>query len=484
MLAALVALSALNLLLLLVLLSRKSTQPDTTAELRTKMDTFSEGLRSGVEQIRRDADASAQQARSETARTSSELRSEVTQSIAVLGKTLNEGLNGFRADNTAAAEALRTAVQNNLDTLNQRLSAFISDANRQQMEAREALHARLNDLGAKQAEALDKINRENSAKLDLMRQTVDEKLQRTLHERITQSFGQVTTHLGEVQKGLGEMKELATGVSDLKKVFSNVKSRGVVGEFMLGQLMEQMFSPEQYERNAKIKRGTQETVEYALKVPVAEGETAYLAIDSKFPQGDWERLEQAYDSGSAEEIATARKAFNRSIRVEGDRICKKYIDEPATLPYAVMYLPTENLYAEVLREPGLVTALQQECRVMIAGPSTFMHMMANFRMGFRTIAIQKKGGEVWKVLGAAKKEFENFAGLMEKVNSDVNKVQNTLEKIRSKTTTINRALKNVDSEVAEMNTGRQETIRQIEEIASVAPLLAAVEDNESEASSF
>ncbi|WP_433984227.1 DNA recombination protein RmuC [Tunturiibacter empetritectus] len=336
---------------------------------------------------------------------------------------MQNGLNAFRSDNKTSDEVLRTAVQQNLDAIAQRLSYFIAEVNRNQIEAREALHSRLNELSGEAndqqeklrftvEDRLSKLNDANTAKLEEMRVTVDEKLHATLQTRLTESFGQVTTHLGEVQKGLGEMKELATGVGDLKRVLSNVKSRGVVGEFQLGQQLEQMFSPEQYIKNARIKPGTLESVEYALKFPSGEGADSHtlLAIDAKFPKEDWERLEHAYETGTVEEIAAAGRAFERGIRAEGKRICDKYIDPPTTMPHAIMFLPTENLYAEVVRRPGLQSEIQSTYRVTIAGPSTFMAILTSFQMGFHTLAIQKKGDEVWRVLSSAKRSSRPMAG--------------------------------------------------------------------------
>lgn len=485
MLFAVAALSAINLICLIVLLIRRSggavdprlaQLPEAMAQMQTRMEALDSNLRNNISDLRREQAHAAEQAREATGRSAQQLREEVLGNITKLGETLRSGFDGFRGDNAKASEALRAATENQLATLRQSLSAFISDVNAQQAKAQEMLHTRLNELGNKQSEHLEKLNKDNTAKLEEMRVTVDEKLQKTLHSRLTESFGQVTTHLGEVQKGLGEMKELATGVNDLKRVFTNVKTRGGVGEFLLGELMAQMFAPDQYIKNARIKSGSQEIVEYALKVPSASGETLLLAIDSKFPQADWERLEEAYEKGTAEEIAGARKSLERAVRTQGESICKKYIHEPDTLPYAVMFLPTEGLYAEVLRSPGLVTSLQQDCQVMVVGPSTFMHIMANFRMAFRTMAIQAKGGDVMKVLGKAKREFEAFGGLMDGVQKQVTTVQNTLEKIRSKTTTINRALKTVDSEIVEISSGAQENLLEMEDIASVAPMLAASEE--------
>lgn len=485
MLLAVAALSAINLVCLILLLTRKSSGavdprlaqlPDAITQMQTRMETLDSTLRNNIGDLRREQAQASEQAREAASRSAQQLREEVLGNITKLGDTLRTGFDSFRADNSKASETLRTATENQIATLRHNLSTFISDVNAQQAKAQETLHTRLNELGTKQTEHLEKLNRDNSAKLEEMRVTVDEKLQKTLHSRLTESFGQVTTHLGEVQKGLGEMKELATGVNDLKRVFTNVKTRGGVGEFLLGELIAQMFAPDQYIKNARIKSGTQEAVEYALKVPSSSGETLLLAIDSKFPQADWERLEEAYEKGTAEEIAAARKNLERAVRTQGESICKKYIHEPDTLPYAVMFLPTEGLYAEVLRSPGLVTSLQQDCQVMVVGPSTFMHIMANFRMAFRTMAIQAKGGDVLKVLGNAKREFATFGTLMEGVQKQVTTVQNTLEKIRSKTTTINRALKTVDSEIVEISSGAQENLLEMEDIASMAPLLAASEE--------
>jgi DNA recombination protein RmuC len=459
------------------------TLPTQLVRLDARSETLDHHLRNELAQLRTDNATEASRTRESAATDFTNLRSEITNNIAELSNLLNTGLNGFRSDNKASDEILRTAIQQNLDSIAQRLSYFIAEVNRNQLEAREALHSRLNELSGEAnsqqeklrftvEDRLTKLNEDNAAKLEQMRVTVDEKLHATLQTRLTESFGQVTTHLGEVQKGLGEMKELATGVGDLKKVLSNVRSRGVVGEFQLGQQLEQMFSPEQYIKNARIKPNTLEAVEYALKFPNGDGADSYtlLAIDAKFPKEDWERLEHAYDHGSAEEIATAGRAFERAIRTEGKRISDKYIDPPTTMPHAIMFLPTENLYAEVVRRPGLQSEIQANCRVTIAGPSTFMAILTSFQMGFHTLAIQKKGDEVWRVLSSTKNEFEKFGGLMDKVKKQVDTVQTTLGDLSSKTRTINRALKNVSSIEAGAPVSN---LLGFEEIAPVAPLLAA-----------
>ncbi len=501
MLAALLALAAANLICLILLLLRKQQVPTQDARLTqlpdqlTRLDARNEALdrhlRSELAELRTESANEARRTREAGAADFVALRTEITATIAELSGLLQNGLNAFRSDNKTSDETLRTAVQQNLDSIAQRLSYFIAEVNRNQVEAREALHNRLTELSGEAndqqeklrftvEERLEKLNTTNAAKLEEMRVTVDEKLHATLQTRLTESFGQVTTHLGEVQKGLGEMKELATGVGDLKKVLSNVKSRGVVGEFQLGQQLEQMFSPEQYIKNARIKPNTLESVEYALKFPSGEGQTGpesytLLAIDAKFPKEDWERLEHAYENGTVEEIAAAGKAFERGIRAEAKRICDKYIDPPTTMPHAIMFLPTENLYAEVVRRPGLQSEIQSSCRVTIAGPSTFMAILTSFQMGFHTLAIQKKGDEVWRVLSSAKKEFETYGGLMQKVEDQVGTVQNTIQKLGVRTRAINKALKNVSSIDAGSSVSN---LIGFEDLASVAPLLAAASDED------
>jgi DNA recombination protein RmuC len=504
MLAALLALGAANLICLILLLLRKAPAyatdarlaqlPDQLTRLDARNDALDRHIRSELAQLRTDAADEARRTRAAAATDFTSLRTEITATIAELSGLLQSGLNAFRSDNKTSDEVLRNAVQQNLDAIAQRLTYFIGEVNRNQIEAREALHSRLNELSGEAndqqeklrftvEDRLTKLNDANTAKLEEMRVTVDEKLHATLQTRLTESFGQVTTHLGEVQKGLGEMKELATGVGDLKRVLSNVKSRGVVGEFQLGQQLEQMFSPEQYIKNARIKPGTLESVEYALKFPSGEGQTGpdsytLLAIDAKFPKEDWERLEHAYEAGTVEEIAAAGRAFERGIRAEGKRICDKYIDPPTTMPHAIMFLPTENLYAEVVRRPGLQSEIQSSCRVTIAGPSTFMAILTSFQMGFHTLAIQKKGDEVWRVLSSAKKEFETYGGLMQKVEDQVGTVQNTIQKLNVRTRAINKALKNVSNPTSDLGTGSAvSNLIDFDDITSVAPLLAASGDD-------
>ncbi|MDE1160841.1 MAG: DNA recombination protein RmuC [Acidobacteriaceae bacterium] len=469
---ALIALQILTLIVVVLVLLRKPAAPTAAvdprldllagadlpgqmARLDAKFAATDAHLRAELAALRTASAEEAARARTAAESASSQLRAEVLGSIQALGKTLNEGLDSFRADNKTDALALRKDVENQLGALQQRLIAFTSETTKHLNDSREALHTRLTELSAAQTSEqgklrdamqarLDKLNQDNTAKLEEMRQTVDEKLQKTLHSRLTESFGAVTEQLASVHKGLGEMTTLATGVGDLKRVLSNVKSRGIVGEFFLGQQLEQMFSPDQYVVNARIKANTQEAVEFALKVPNGADSTVLLALDSKFPVEDWERLEDAYDNGSDDDRKKASTAFERAIRNEGKRISEKYIDPPNTLPFAIMYLPTEALYAEVMRRPGLHAEVQQQCNVVIAGPSAFSMILTSFQLIYRQAKFKENLHDVHQVFMKAQDEFGNFAKLMETVEKQVGTVQNTIGKIRSKTTTVNRAFRKVN----------------------------------------
>lgn len=491
-----IALAVLEVLLLVaviaLLLRRRETKEDPRltalaaelptqfARLEARLAAVDEHIRSNIAQFRADSSAEAQAGREAAERSAAALRSEVLGSVQALGTALREGLDSFRTDNARGSEALRNAVDERLGGLTQRFMGFSTDMALQHAENRDALTSRLTELGNQYAaqqeklrssveERLEKLNLANAAKLEEMRQTVDEKLHATLQTRLTESFGQVTDQLTKVHAGLGEMNTLAAGVGDLKKVLSNVKSRGIVGEYFLGQQLEQMFSADQYIANARIKPGTQESVEFALKVPNGPDSTVLLALDSKFPVGDWERLEEAYESGDEDERRKAGVAFERAIRTEAKRICDKYIDPPNTLPFAIMYLPTEALYAEVMRRPGLHAEVQSQCNVVMAGPSAFTMILTSFQLVFRTLKFQKNLNQVWEVFQVAQKEFEKFGGLMEKVEGQVGTVQRTLKEISGKTKTVNRAFRNASRlELAEMTNGHS---------SGLLPLVAAEDDD-------
>jgi len=317
----------------------------------------------------------------------------------------------------------------------QRLAALGADHEKRMGEVRATLEAK---LGA--------IQQDNAAKLEQMRATVDEKLQSTLETRLGQSFQLVSDRLEAVQRGLGEMQNLAVGVGDLKRVLNNVKQRGIFGEAQLGALLEDLLTAEQYASNVVTVPSSNERVEYAIRMPGQnEGESVYLPIDSKFPVEDYQRLLEAQDAADADAAAAAGRALEVRIREEAKRIKSKYVAPPHTTDFAVLFLPTEGLYAEVLRRPGLFEALQRDHRVTVAGPTTLSALLNSLQMGFRTLAIAKRSSEVWKLLGAVKNEFGKFGLVLEKAERQLNTVSKSISEAGKKTRTIEKKLRGVES---------------------------------------
>ena len=312
-----------------------------------------------------------------------------------------------------------------------------------QGQANQAMTESLENIRRAVSGQLDTIRQENNRQLEQMRQTVDEKLQKTLNDRISESFRLVNERLEQVYAGLGEMKTLASGVGDLKKVLSNVKTRGVLGEFQLGAILEQILSPEQYEANVKTRPGSTHYVEYAIKLPGNDDGTVWLPIDAKFPVDAYTQLLDAYDSGDPDAVKAAGSALDARIRAFAKDIRDKYIDPPNTTDFGIMFLPIEGLYAEVVRR-GLVEILQRDYHVNIAGPTTMAAVLNSLQMGFRTLAIQKRSGEVWKVLGAVKTEFDKFGTVVQAAQSRLEQASNELDKLVGvRTRQIQRKLANV-----------------------------------------
>lgn len=293
---------------------------------------------------------------------------------------------------------------------------------------------------------LTDLGEQNERKLDEMRRTVDEKLQKTLEEKMNQSFKLVSERLEQVYKGLGEMQNLASGVGDLKKVLSNVKSRGILGEIQLGAILKEILAPEQYEENVATVPMSKNVVEYAVKMPSADGSFTYLPIDSKFPQDAYMQLQDAYESGNADEVKAASKQLSERIKQFAKDIHTKYVEVPYTTDFAVMFLPTEGLYAEVVNNPELTAFLQQNYRVCVSGPSTMAALLNSIQMGFKTIAIQKRSQEVWKILSGVKNEFDKFAGVIDAVQQRINQANKELDSlVGTRTRAIQRQLRSVES---------------------------------------
>jgi len=396
--------------LLIALLTRKSNSPslDISKDLLTHRDELRSSISTNHEVIEKRLTAIT-----ETSETSAKNnREEATASRLELQKSLTESLR-------------------NLET---KISELTDSNAKKQQEIQNTLQSEI-----------EKLRKGNEEKLDKMRETVDEKLQGTLEKRLGESFKLVSENLEAVQRGLGEMKNLATDVGSLQKVLTNVKSRGGWGEVQLERQLEDLLAPNQYAKNVKIKPDTNDVVEFAVKLPGrADGEYVYLPIDSKFPQEDYERLQLAQESGTPEEIVNATKAVEKAIRTQAKLISDKYLHVPVSTDFAIMYLPTEGLFAEVVRRPGLTSDLQNTYRVLVTGPTTLMSLLNSLQMGFKTLAIEKSASDVWKVLGAAKTEFTKYAGVMDKLAKQLETAQNTVSEAGRRTRAVQKTLKDVE----------------------------------------
>lgn len=365
----------------------------------------------------------------------------VTEQLAKLTDANLKKLDEIRSESAAATRLMREEVNLALKTFSETLMVRVSQLS-------ESSEKRMDLLRVTVEEKLKSLQEDNSRSLEQMRQTVDEKLQGTLEKRLGESFKLVSERLEQVYKGLGEMQTLATGVGDLKRVLTNVKSRGTWGEVQLGSLLEQVLSPEQYETNFAARNGG-ERVEFAIRLPnrgADENESLYLPIDAKFPIEDYQRLVEAQERADVEAAEYAAKQLENSIRKCAKEICEKYINPPLTTDFAILFLPTEGLFAEVLRRTGLPELIQRDCRVVIAGPTTLWSILSSLQMGFRTLAIQKRSSEVWKVLGAVKTEFGNFAEVMERVKKKLHEASDEIEKkVGVRTRAIERKLREVES---------------------------------------
>lgn len=311
---------------------------------------------------------------------------------------------------------------------------------------RESMVRSVSDMRYEVNQKMEHMRKDNTEQLEKMRATVDEKLQKTLEDRLGKSFELVSKRLEEVQKGLGEMQTLANGVGDLKRVLSNVKTRGTMGEIQLGNILEQILTPEQYSLNVATVPGSGAHVEFAIKFPGRDDDnsTVWLPIDSKFPMDKYDQLLQAYEKGEKEEVLTARKAMSNTIRHMAKDINDKYVSPPHTTDFAVLFLPVEGLYAEVLRDVELTDRLQREYKIMLAGPTNLAALLNSLQMGFRSLAIEKRSSEVWKVLGAVKTEFGKFGGVLDKVQKKLSEASNTIDKVGVRTRAIERNLRTVE----------------------------------------
>jgi DNA recombination protein RmuC len=362
------------------------------------------------------------------------------QQLVKLNETNAQQLDGMRQTMNLQAQASREEQAASLkrfgDTLNQTLTT-LTESNAQRMaEVRATLEAKIKDL------QLDNGNR-----LEEMRKTVDEKLHATLELRLGESFKLVSDRLDKVHQGLGEMQQLAIGVGDLKRVLTNVKTRGTWGEVQLEMLLEQMLTPDQYAKNVETVPHTGERVEFAIKLPGNDdgGTPVWMPIDAKFPKEQYERLAEAADRADAEGVAQAGRELERAVRGEAKTIAEKYLSPPLTTDFAILFLPTEGLYAEVMRRPGLSDDLQRTHRVSIAGPSTLSALLNSLQMGFRTLALEKRSSEVWQVLGAVKTEFGKFGDVLSATRNALERAAKNIEQAETRTRQMTRKLKSVEA---------------------------------------
>ncbi len=354
-------------------------------------------------------------------------------------------------------EEITKAQSTGMASIQKTVTNTVTELGKAQQEFLDRIDKSIKALGESNADRIDKvreaverqlkqIQESNEKKLEQMRVTVDEKLQSTLEKRLGESFKLVSERLEAVQKGLGEMQNLATGVGDLKRVLTNVKARGIWGEYQLGDILEQILSPDQYAKNVQPKPGAGGIVEYAVRLPGKEGESeVWLPIDAKFPQEDYQRLLDAAERADAEAVEKSTAALVRTIRMAAGDISDKYIEPPHTTDFAIMFLPTEGLYAEVIRQPGMLEELQQKYRVTVAGPTNLSAILNSLRMGFRTLAIEKRSSEVWEVLSAVKVEFGKFGNVLAKVKRQLQTASNTIEKTQTRTRAMKRKLQDVEA---------------------------------------
>lgn len=375
-----------------------------------------------------------------------------------LEKRLKDDLQNIRKDGRELTQESRVEMGNNLNSFGNSLLKRMHEVSIMQKNQLEIFSQQLVDLTKQNSNKLEliretvetrltELQKDNNQKLEKMRETVDEKLQSTLEKRLAQSFQSVSERLEQVHKGLGEMQHLAIGVGDLKKVLSNVKTRGTWGEVQLGNLLEQILTKEQYQANVATKKDSKDIVEYAIKLPGKDKhlDHIWLPIDAKFPIEDYQRLLEAEDANDKLAIEAANKAIEKRLKDEGKKIQTKYIDPPSTTDFAILFIPIEGLYAQVLKLPGLVDFIQREYRVMITGPTTITAILNSLQMGFRTLAIEKQSSEIWQTLSEVKTEFGRFGEILERTQKKLQEASNQIDAGATRARAIERKLKNVDT---------------------------------------
>ena len=443
----LIALVVVLLVLTLWLVLRR---PDD-APWRALRDELQTHVRADVQQLERSL-------RDEVARSATATRTELAQTLAALQQTLlaqqgdvartqNEQIDSFRTQLAATQQHQVDTLARNADQQAVSLQRFSQALTDQLRTLAQTNDQRLGEVRAMVESKLGAIQADNEKKLEQMRATVDEKLHATLEQRLGESFRQVADRLEQVHRGLGEMQTLAKDVGSLNRVLTNVKTRGSFGETQLGALLEEVFTPDQYARNVETVPGTNARVDFALRLPGRrdDGLPLWLPIDAKFPREDYERLLDAQERADPVAAEIAARAIELRLRAEARSISDKYIAAPHTTDFGILFVPTEGLYAEALRRPGLVEALQRDHKIMLAGPTTLLATLNSLQMGFRTLALEKRSAEVWEVLGAVKTEFASFGAVLAKTKKKLNEAANTIEDAETRTRVMTRKLKSVEA---------------------------------------
>ncbi len=446
----LVPASSLITVCLLLIVLRQALR-ERSADEPQKLSHALVALTTAVERIEREL-------RSEVQTSARDSRAELMQSLAIfqqallgqsgdVARTQNEQIDSFRVQLGATQQQQAASLVLARDAQDMALKRFAEGLNEQLRQVAEGSERKLGEVRLVVEQRLTALQEGNEKKLDQMRATVDEKLQTTLEARLGESFKQVAERLEQVHKGLGEMQTLAAGVGDLKHLLTNVKTRGIFGEAQLAGLLEQVFVVDQYAAQVATRPGSKNMVDFAIKLPgkSEQGQPLWLPIDAKFPNEDYERLLDAQGRADALGVEVAGRALESRIRLEARSIADKYIEPPHTTDFAILFLPTEGLYAEVLRRPGLMESLQRDHRITLAGPTTLLAMLSSLQMGFRTLALEKRSSEVWQVLGAVKTEFGKFGDVLAKVKSQTETVLKTIDGAETRSRAMGRALKKVEA---------------------------------------
>ncbi|VWC28417.1 DNA recombination protein RmuC [Burkholderia metallica] len=464
LLAAVVVL-AVALAVAIVVLVRGGGRHDDTAVLGDQIEDAAHAQARAVERLERELRGeiveSARGSRTELAGSFSQLQQMLAAQLTSVATVQNNQIEGFAqqlgklvAGNAQQFDAMRESLQRQAqqarDEQTGALRLFGDTLHRQLTQLTEANDRRIGEVRATLEQRLKEIETNNAAKLEEMRRTVDEKLHATLEQRLGESFKLVSDRLEQVHRGLGEMQTLAAGVGDLKKVLTNVKTRGTWGEVQLEALLEQMLTPDQYAKNVATVPKSSERVEFAIRLPGREAGTrdappVWLPIDAKFPREDYERLIDAQERADAVAVEEAARALEARVRQEARTIAEKYVAPPHTTDFALLFLPTEGLYAEILRRPGLTDLLQRDYRVTVAGPTTLTALLNSLQMGFRTLAIEQRSSEVWQVLGAVKTEFGKFGDVLARTKAQLETVTRSIESAEQRTRVMSRKLKQVEA---------------------------------------